>query len=332
MPERVTSPARRTQPAWVRHYRAGLIAAEVLGACAVALAVLLTHDHVDDSAVLLVACWGLVAVWPALLAAVGAHSERVFGTGSEEYRRVVRAGLLLLAAAGFVSYAAAIELSRALVAIGVPALTLGTVLLRFAARKILVALRNRGRCTKRVVVVGRGGSVLELMAGLERASYAGLEVVAACVTENDRRTVERTTGLPVGGLEDVLDVAVRHGADTVAVTSASETAAEYLRRLSWQLEGTGLELLVAPGLIEVAGPRLHIRPFEGLPLLTVESPRFEGWRRLVKSGVDRLVAGLAVLLLAPALLAIAAAVRMSSEGPVFFRQERVGIHGRTFMM
>ena len=84
----------------------------------------------------------------------------------------------------------------------------------------------------------------------------------------------------------------RHGrrgcdADTIAVTSASETAAQYLRQLSWQLEGTGIELLVAPGLIEVAGPRLHIRPFEGLPLLSVEQPRFEGWRRVVKGGVDR---------------------------------------------
>ena len=74
------------------------------------------------------------------------------------------------------------------------------------------------------------------------------------------------------------------------MTSASETAAQYLRQLSWQLEGTGIELLVAPGLIEVAGPRLHIRPFEGLPLLAVEQPRFEGWRRVVKGGVDRTVA------------------------------------------
>ena len=71
------------------------------------------------------------------------------------------------------------------------------------------------------------------------------------------------------------------------MTSASETAAQYLRQLSWQLEGTGIELLVAPGLIEVAGPRLHIRPFEGLPLLSVEQPRFEGWQRVVKGGLDR---------------------------------------------
>src|SRR3712207_5675404 len=93
-----------------------------------------------------------------------------------------------------------------------------------------------------------------------------------------------------------------------------------------------MELLVAPGLIEVAGPRLHIRPFEGLPLLAVEQPRFEGWQRMVKGGVDRAAAGLALVLLAPMLLGIALAVRLSSPGPVLFRQERVGINGRSFTM
>jgi exopolysaccharide biosynthesis polyprenyl glycosylphosphotransferase len=122
------------------------------------------------------------------------------------------------------------------------------------------------------------------------------------------------------------------GADTIAVTSASETAAQYLRQLSWQLEGSGIELLVAPGLIEVAGPRLHIRPFEGLPLLSVEQPRFESWQRMVKVAVDRCVAAVALLLLAPLLVAIAVAVRMSSSGPVLYRQERVGVNGRSFTM
>jgi exopolysaccharide biosynthesis polyprenyl glycosylphosphotransferase len=84
--------------------------------------------------------------------------------------------------------------------------------------------------------------------------------------------------------------------------------------------------------VEVAGPRLHIRPFEGLPLLAVEQPRFEGWQRMVKTGVDRCLALTALVVLAPVLLGIAVAVRMSGPGPVLFRQERVGINGRSFTM
>jgi exopolysaccharide biosynthesis polyprenyl glycosylphosphotransferase len=182
------------------------------------------------------------------------------------------------------------------------------------------------------VVVGRGGAVLELVDRLRRERFAGLQVVAACVTEADMARVRAAGDLPVAGLGDVLDVARRSGADTVAVTTASETSAEYLRRLSWQLEGSGVDLLVAPGLVEVAGPRLHIRPFEGLPLLAVEQPRFEGWTRLVKEVLDRLVAALAILVLLPVMLAIALAVRWSGPGPILFRQQRIGQGGRPFRM
>jgi exopolysaccharide biosynthesis polyprenyl glycosylphosphotransferase len=182
-----------------------------------------------------------------------------------------------------------------------------------------------------VVVVGRGGAVLELVERLQRENYAGLKVVAACTTATDRVRVGEEAGVPAGGLDDVVAFAGRFRADTIAVTSASETAAQYLRQLSWQLEGTGIELLVAPGLIEVAGPRLHIRPFEGLPLLSVEQPRFEGWRRVVKGGVDRAVAGFALLLLAPVLAIIAVAVRCTGPG-VLYRQERIGVNGRSFTM
>jgi exopolysaccharide biosynthesis polyprenyl glycosylphosphotransferase len=157
-------------------------------------------------------------------------------------------------------------------------------------------------------------------------------VVAACVTPDGRSRVADAAGLPVGGLDDVVDMATRTQAAAIAVTSASETAAQWLRRLSWQLEGTGVELLVAPGLVEVAGPRLHIRPFDGLPLLSVEQPRFEGWARVVKGLLDRVVAGLALLLLAPLLLVIALLVHRTDGGPVLFRQDRVGVGGRTFTM
>jgi exopolysaccharide biosynthesis polyprenyl glycosylphosphotransferase len=322
-------PARR----WVGRYSAALHALDVVAAALVTGTVLLAAPaSLSAGSPLVQTAAALVVAWPLLLLGTGAHQERVFGTGSDEYRRVGRAGFLLLALASVVSFAGQLELSRALVLLAVPALTVLTLAGRVAARCILRRLRARGACTKRVVVVGRAGSVVELATAVRRDGYAGLQVVGACVTPDGRARVADALAVPVGGLDEVAAVAARLDADTVAVTSASETAAEYLRRLSWQLEGTGIELLVAPGLIEVAGPRLHIRPFEGLPLLSVEQPRFEGWGRLVKGGVDRVVASAALLLLSPVLLALAVAVRLDSPGPVLYRQERVGVNGRHFTM
>ena len=333
LPQPAGAKARVATAGWVRRYALGLVVFEtVAAAVAGGSAVLTRPDGALGADVLLWAAAALVPAWPLLLSATGAYSGAIFGVGSDEYRAVGRAGFLLLAIAGFVSYAADLQLSRALVVVAVPALVLATLVGRHAARWNLRRLRTQGRCTKRVVVVGRGSAVLDLVGQIRRENCAGLDVVAACVTRDDRARVADAVGLPVGGLDEVVTLAGRLGADTIAVTSASETAAQYLRQLSWQLEGTGIELLVAPGLIEVAGPRLHIRPFEGLPLLSVEQPRFEGWQRLVKGFVDRSLAAMALLVLAPVFAAISVAVRLSGPGAVFYRQERVGINGRTFTM
>ena len=328
---RPRSLGRRWSPLWARRYAAILIAFEAGAALVAGGAVLLSQGGpVQTSTSLFWAALLLIPAWPALLGVIGAHSEGVFGMGSDEYRRVGRAGFILLGLTSCLSYAAQLDLSRAFVVVALPALTAVTLVARYAARCRLRRLRAWGRCTKRVVVVGRGGAVLDLVGQFQR--HAGLDVVAACVTPGDRERVADTAQVPVGGLDDVLTLAAELGADTIAVTSASETAAHYLRQLSWQLEGTGIELLVAPGLIEVAGPRLHIRPFEGLPLLSVEQPSFEDWRRVLKSGVDRCAASLAVLLLAPVLLGVSLAIWLTTPGPILFRQERVGLNGRRFTM
>jgi exopolysaccharide biosynthesis polyprenyl glycosylphosphotransferase len=329
----VEVPVAPSAAAWTRRYSRALAGMETVAAAVASGSVLLAQpDAVRTASPSFWAALALVVAWPVLLLAVGAHSERVFGTGSDEYRAVARAGFVLLAVAGFVSYAADLDLSRGLVVVAVPALMVVTLVGRYAARCALRRLRTQGRCTKRVVVVGRGTAVLDLVSQVRRERFAGLDVVAVCVTPADRDRVASVAGVPVGGLDEVVELAGRMRADTIAVTSASETAAQYLRQLSWRLEGTGIELLVSPGLIEVAGPRLHIRPFEGLPLLSVEQPRFEGWRSVVKGTIDRVAAALALVLLAPVLLGIAVAIKLTSSGPVLFRQERVGINGESFTM
>jgi exopolysaccharide biosynthesis polyprenyl glycosylphosphotransferase len=131
---------------------------------------------------------------------------------------------------------------------------------------------------------------------------------------------------------DVAEVVDRFQVDTVAVLPGPDLHGAALRRLGWELEDTDAELLLAPAVTDVAGPRVHIRPVAGLPLLHVERPELTGIRRFTKEVVDRTAAAVGLLLLAPALLATAVAVRVTSAGPVLFRQERVGKCGELFTM
>jgi exopolysaccharide biosynthesis polyprenyl glycosylphosphotransferase len=140
-------------------------------------------------------------------------------------------------------------------------------------------------------------------------------------------------GIPVlGSLGQVPQVVDAMGCDAVAVTSDDATRSNYLRELAWALEGAGVELLVDPGVVEVAGPRMHIRPLLGSPLLHVEEPHFAGWRRLVKRASDLLLTSVCLLIISPLMLAIAAVIKLQDGGPVIFRQSRVGRSGEHFTM
>ena len=130
---------------WAGRYSRALTAFEVVAAAMAGMVVLGSRPDASPTTALFWASVGLVVAWPVLLHATGAHAERVFGTGSDEYRAVGRAGFLLLAVAGFASYAADLDLSRALVVGAVPILTLGTLLERFPAPWALRGRRTPGR-------------------------------------------------------------------------------------------------------------------------------------------------------------------------------------------
>jgi exopolysaccharide biosynthesis polyprenyl glycosylphosphotransferase len=179
-----------------------------------------------------------------------------------------------------------------------------------------------------VIVVGDRRAVVALTADLRREKAVGFEVIGACLPEPGAAFRE-SDELPVlGTLDDVPAMVRRHAADTVAVASA--VPAQIVRRLSWGLEGSGVDLVVAPSVVDVAGPRVSVRPVAGLPLLHVDEPEFTGGRRVTKAVLDRVLAAVALVLLAPVLVPVAAAVRLGSPGPVLFRQTRVGREGREF--
>ena len=203
--------------------------------------------------------------------------------------------------------------------------------MRYWLRKHLHKMRSAGQCLRRVVVVGHAPAIAELADMLRRSSYHGMSIVGACVAGSRRPPT--ITDIPVfGGLDSVSEAVDSFGADTVAVLSCPEMNGLRLRELGWALEETGTELCVASALLDVAGPRTTIRPIAGLPLLHLDQAELGGARLLVKGILDRLLAGLALLVLLPAFAAIALAIRAHDRGHVFFRQTRVGKDGQTFRL
>lgn len=275
----------------------------------------------------------LVLAWLGSLRAQRCYDHRVLGYGADEYRRVVSASLRLAGGVAIAGYLADVGVSRGFLGISFAVGTVALVVVRYAARKHLHRARARGGgWSRRVLVVGDTAHVMELVHTLRREPYAGYQVVGACIPDALLAPVPQRLGdVPVlGSFRGIVDAARAIDADTVAVTACSELTAARLRRLGWQLEGTGIDLVLAPALTDVAGPRIHTQPVAGLPLIHVEAPEFRGVRKLVKGFVDRALAGTALLLSLPLMAVIAIAIKLDSRGPVIFRQVRVGLGGREF--
>ncbi|MGW0455903.1 sugar transferase [Gordonia sputi] len=129
---------------------------------------------------------------------------------------------------------------------------------------------------------------------------------------------------------DILSVVRESGATTVAIGSSENFSNDSLRELSWELEALDVQILVAPGVIDVAGPRMHVRQVDGLPLLHIDRPRYGAAQSILKRSLDLTIAIVALLILSPVMLAAAAAIWIDDRGPIFYRQTRVGKSGECF--
>jgi len=279
--------------------------------------------------------WGILAfgTWLLVLGALAVSrswSPAVLGQGAEEFRRLGRSlfmATVVLALGGIALTSRNIKLW---IFVAVPAIAIFVMVARYALRVRLHRQRKQGRCLRPVLAAGSPATVRDLIARTRRFPHLGWRVDAVCTTD-DGLEGDQLDGVPVvGPLEHVAHHVRRDGYRVVAVTPDPHWSPHRLQRLAWNLEGSDAEMVVAPVLMEVAGPRLHVDAVLGIPLLRVSMPTFTGGRRAVKAVVDRLGAAVLLTLFAPLMLFVALLVLVDSRGGAFYRQRRVGKDGREF--
>lgn len=271
--------------------------------------------------------------WLAALAMERSRDRRIVGIGLAEYRKVFQGTWKFFAVVAGVSYLLRFDLARGYVAVALPLGVLALLGGRFHARRWLQAQRSVGECLSPLIIAGSRTGAHDLVTELHANPQAGYVVVGVCVPGGGQALGELIDGVPVLG--DVLDVpaAVRQtGARSVAVGGCDSLTSAVVRNLGWELEVTGTELIVVPGLVDVAGPRVLMSPAEGLSLVHIDAPVFSGGKYLAKTVIDWLLALMAVVVLAVPLALVAVAVKASSPGTVLYHQERIGRDGRPFRM
>ncbi|MFD5637119.1 sugar transferase [Streptomyces sp. NPDC127077] len=333
--ERLTDGAMH-QPAtdWEQRYRRTVITSDMV-ATAVVVASIGNFFGARDAANWHEK-WGILAFGTELLvlgalAVSRSWAPAVLGQGAEEFRRLGRslfAATVVLALGGIALTSRNIKLW---IFVAIPAIAIVTMTVRYLLRLWLHKQRKEGRCLRPVLAAGSPATVRDLVTRTRKFPHLGWRVEAVCTTDGHGLDGDHLDGVPVvGRLADVANHVHRDGYRVVAVTPDPHWSPDRLQRLAWNLEGSDAEMVVAPVLMEVAGPRLHVDAVLGIPLLRVSMPTFTGGRRAVKVVVDRLGAAVLLLLFAPLMVLVALLVMLDSRGGAFYRQRRVGKNGREF--
>lgn len=197
--------------------------------------------------------------------------------------------------------------------------------LRAATRRLTARLLG----PERVLMVG-GGTTSALLAGKMRAhpEYDLEPVGIVCPSGS----VPSTLTLPVlGHLEnlDLRSIVATYGVERVTVSHV-ELDEEEMLQLVRTCKQLSLKVSVLPQLFDAMGPSLEVDDVEGVTLLGINPPVLARSSRVLKRGLDVVLAALLLVALAPLMALVAVGIRSTSPGPVFFRQRRVGLGGRTF--
>jgi len=271
--------------------------------------------------------------WILALTAFRSHDLAIIGFGAAEYRRVVNASTTTfgLAAIGFL--VAGADSARWYFIVGLPLGAFGLLLSRWLWRQWLIRQRKHGRYLSSVIVAGRRQDVEKVIRQIESNPASAYHVVAAVLDDPNARIGGATLRrIPVfHDLDKTVEHTAAMGVDCVVIAGQPEhDGGSFVRDLAWALEGRNVDLVLATSLANVAGPRIHLRPVDGLPLLQVEIPQFEGGKHVLKRIMDVAASAAALIVLSPMLAIIAIAVRLDSDGKALFAQERVGRGGETF--
>jgi len=223
------------------------------------------------------------------------------------------------------------ELSRLVVAIFFPVATLALWSSRLSIRLALRSLRRHGRNLRHVLIVGTGDLAELLIEKIHRHADFGLHIQGLIASEPSR-VGALVEGHPVVGVvADLPRLVEQTGTEIVYVA---------LGRPEWQAEEEALHLLadstaavrLVPDLSHAFRLNPSVEDFDGMPVVLVTDSPEQGWNSVLKRSFDLACSGLGLVVLSPLLLLLAILVKLDSPGPVFYRQERVGLNGRRFRM
>ncbi|MBI2472652.1 MAG: undecaprenyl-phosphate glucose phosphotransferase [Planctomycetes bacterium] len=204
-------------------------------------------------------------------------------------------------------------------------------LTRIVFREFLRFLRQKGYNQRYALIAGTEKLGQDLVTKLRRHPELGVQI-SGFLTNDSNDVGNDIQGIKViGKYSDVRELIVNRGIDIVFVALPFHAHNQLKEVLDWIGDET-VSIMVLPDLFEFVTLRGSVSEFEGMPLISLRDTPLYGWNIIVKRVLDIVFSSLVLILTAPAMLIIAILVKLTSRGPVLFKQERMGLDGKTFSM
>jgi len=276
----------------------------------------------------------LISVWPLIGWASGLYvSRRSYSITSEVFdvfRVTVISFLVLVTVTYFVRDARYSRITLILWAL----FTMTSVsVTRMVSRLVLQRLRAHGYNLRHVLLVGGGPLAQRVLETIRDHETLGLRVVGIIVREAESNLVgRRMFGLKVlGTVQSLSSLVGQHEIDQVIVALPVDEL-DALKGIMAVLSQETVDVRLVPDFYQYMTLCGSVEEFSGMPIINLQSTPLMGWNLVSKRSFDILVTSLALVLSSPLLALMAALIKLTSPGPVFFRQERVGLDGRPFWM
>jgi len=261
----------------------------------------------------------VLASWLFFLWFNGSRDTNILGFGADEYKRLINATLFSFTSIAFISYIFKLEISRAFILLVFPFGLITLFVSRRILRRRLLKARSEGRYLSKVLLLHSGEND-PVESRLSIASHAGFDVVYKVQTLEGSKL----------DFKQIVAKAIDNNCDQIMVGQSAIISAAELRKLGWALEETSIDLIVAPAVTEIAGPRLKVSNVEGLPLLHLEQPVFSGVSRVTKRLLDLVLSVIGLIVISPFLLIVALMIKFYDRGSIFYSQKRIGQNNKEF--
>lgn len=274
----------------------------------------------------------ILGVWATVFAGLDLYRpRRIFSRLREIVDLIKGSSLALLVFLAILFIIREIVVSRAVVAIFWLTSLVLLNLSHVSVREVLRVLRRRGYNRRLVLIIGAPAQARELLGKLVWYRHLGLEVSGIFFTDEWNLGPE-PMGVRILRTRAELERVVHDRAvDQVFITLPLDQASKLAEIQQW-LGDDPITVYYVPDFGQFAKLRGSVEEFDGLQIISLQSSPLDGWNALLKRTIDVSLGGLALWVFGPLMALIALAIKITSPGPVFYRQERMGLDGQRFEM